>query len=200
MELIVLFFSVLITEFIAEMGDKTQLMLVGLTSKYKIRDITIGTLIAILFLNALAVLAGGFLNQVLAKWLWVVKLVAAAAFIYFAITSLLKTDDEEEEAGESRISFAPLAVFSTFFMAELGDKTQLTAVTFGATYGLAKALIVWAACVVGFFAADILGMLAGILLKKKAPERAMKIFSFVLFMVFGVMTAIEALKLSGMLG
>ena len=200
MQLIVLFFSVLITEFIAEMGDKTQLMLVGLTSKYKIRDITIGTLVAILFLNALAVLAGGFLNQVLAKWLWVVKLVAAAAFIYFAITSLLKTDDEEEEAGESKISFAPLAVFSTFFMAELGDKTQLTAVTFGATYGLAKALIVWAACVVGFFAADILGMLAGILLKKKAPERAMKIFSFVLFMVFGVMTAIEALKLSGMLG
>lgn len=122
MQLIVLFFSVLITEFIAEMGDKTQLMLVGLTSKYKIRDITIGTLVAILLLNALAVLTGGFLNQVLAKWLWVVKLVAAAAFIYFAITSLLKTDDEEEEAGESKISFAPLAVFCTFFMAELGDK------------------------------------------------------------------------------
>lgn len=200
MQLIVLFFSVLITEFIAEMGDKTQLMLVGLTSKYKIRDITIGTLVAILFLNALAVLAGGFLNQVLAKWLWVVKLVAAAAFIYFAITSLLKSGDEEEVAGESKISFAPLAVFSTFFMAELGDKTQLTAVTFGATYGLAKAFIVWAACVVGFFAADILGMLAGILLKKKAPEGAMKIFSFLLFMVFGLLTAIEALKLSGMLG
>ena len=52
-----LFFKVFFTEFIAEMGDKTQLMLIALTSKYKLRDIILGTAAAILVLNGLAVLA-----------------------------------------------------------------------------------------------------------------------------------------------
>ena len=50
--------KVFFTEFIAEMGDKTQLMLIALTSKYKLRDIILGTAAAILVLNGLAVLAG----------------------------------------------------------------------------------------------------------------------------------------------
>lgn len=195
MELTLLFFSVLITEFIAEMGDKTQLMLIGLTSKYKVRDIAIGTLVAILVLNALAILAGGFLNQILNRWLFAVKFAAAAAFLYFSFSTLLKKEDDEEEGGESKIRFAPLAVFCTFFMAELGDKTQLTAVTFGANYGLANAVIVWLACVIGFFLADFLGMLAGLLLKKKSPEKVLKYLSFALFLIFGILTAREGILL-----
>ena len=195
MELTLLFFSVLITEFIAEMGDKTQLMLIGLTSKYKVRDIAIGTLTAILILNALAILAGGFLNQILNRWLFAVKFAAAAAFLYFSFSTLLKKEDDEEEGGESKIRFAPLAVFCTFFMAELGDKTQLTAVTFGANYGLANAVIVWLACVIGFFLADFLGMLAGLLLKKKSPEKVLKYLSFALFLIFGILTAREGVLL-----
>ena len=54
-----LFLKVFFTEFIAEMGDKTQLMLIALTSKYKLRDILLGTAAAILVLNGLAVLASG---------------------------------------------------------------------------------------------------------------------------------------------
>ena len=195
MELTLLFFSVLITEFIAEMGDKTQLMLIGLTSKYKVRDIAIGTLTAILVLNALAILAGGFLNQILNRWLFAVKFAAAAAFLYFSFSTLLKKEDDEEEGGESKIRFAPLAVFCTFFMAELGDKTQLTAVTFGANYGLANAVIVWLACVIGFFLADFLGMLAGLLLKKKSPEKVLKYLSFGLFLIFGIWTIREGILL-----
>jgi len=58
-----LFFKVFFTEFIAEMGDKTQLMLIALTSKYKLRDIILGTAAAILVLNGLAVLAGGLVSE-----------------------------------------------------------------------------------------------------------------------------------------
>ena len=43
-----LFLKILLTEFIAEMGDKTQLMLVALTSKFKVRDIVLGTAVAVL--------------------------------------------------------------------------------------------------------------------------------------------------------
>ncbi|MFQ8841025.1 MAG: hypothetical protein ACLR8P_09010 [Clostridium fessum] len=51
-------------------------------------------------------------------------MIAALAFLYFAASTLAGDDDEEEEeGGKSKIQFAPLAVFCTFFVAELGDKT-----------------------------------------------------------------------------
>ena len=59
-----LFMKVLFTQFIAEMGDKTQLMLVAMTSKFKLKDILLGTGVAILVLNGLAVLAGGLVGGV----------------------------------------------------------------------------------------------------------------------------------------
>lgn len=64
-----LFLKVFFTEFIAEMGDKTQLMLIALTSKYKLKDIIMGTAAAILVLNGLAVLAGGLVSEFIPEWL-----------------------------------------------------------------------------------------------------------------------------------
>ena len=154
-----LFLKVFFTEFIAEMGDKTQLMLIALTSKYKLKDIILGTAAAILVLNGLAVLAGGLVSEFIPEWL--IKIIAALAFLYFAASTLAGDDDDEEEGGKSKIQFAPLAVFCTFFVAELGDKTQLTAITFGANEGMGAAFIVWIGCSLGLFLADILGMLVG---------------------------------------
>jgi putative Ca2+/H+ antiporter (TMEM165/GDT1 family) len=189
----VLFFKVLLTEFIAEMGDKTQLMLVALTSKYKLRDIILGTAAAILVLNGIAVLAGGLVGSLIPDWL--IKYIAAFAFMYFAITSLKKEDDEEEEIREGKITFAPLAVFCTFFVAELGDKTQLTAIAFGANEGLSAAVIVWLGCSIGLFAADIIGMLIGYFLKSKMPEGLLNSLAFVIFALFGVYTLRQGLFL-----
>lgn len=193
--LIAIFATVTIANFVAEFGDKTQLLLVGMTSKYKIRDIIIGTLAAIIILNGFSVFVGGALNKILNSYLWAVKFVAAAAFICFAVTSLRTDDEEEKDAKSSKIKFAPLAVFCTFFIAELGDKTQLTAITFGANYGMGYAVVIWLACAIGFFAADIIGMLIGYLLKTKAPDGILKILSFLLFTGFGLFTVYQALGL-----
>ena len=187
-----LFLKVFFTEFIAEMGDKTQLMLIALTSKYKLKDIILGTAAAILVLNGLAVLAGGLVSEFIPDWL--IKMIAALAFLYFA-ASTIAGDDEEEEEGNSKIKFAPLAVFCTFFIAELGDKTQLTAITFGANEGMEAAFIVWIGCSLGLFAADILGMMVGYLLKSKTPEGLLNMLAFVIFSVFGVYTLYQGLKL-----
>lgn len=189
----VLFFKILLTEFIAEMGDKTQLMLIALTSKYKLKDIILGTAVAILVLNGLAVLAGGLVSEFIPDW--VIKIVAALAFLYFAASTIAGDEDEEEENAKSEIQFAPLAVFCTFFVAELGDKTQLTAITFGANEGMSAALIVWLACSLGLFAADILGMMVGYLLKSKTPDGILNSLAFVIFSVFGVYTLYRGLHL-----
>ncbi len=189
-----LFLKVFLTEFIAEMGDKTQLMLIALTSKYKLRDIIMGTAAAILVLNGLAVLAGGLVSEFIPTWL--IKMIAALAFLYFAASTLAgEGDDEEEEGGKSKIKFAPLAVFCTFFVAELGDKTQLTAITFGANEGMGAAFVVWIGCSLGLFAADILGMLVGYLLKSKTPEGLLNTLAFVIFSVFGVYTLYQGFGL-----
>ena len=71
----ILFFKVFFAEFIAEMGDKTQLMLIALTSKYKLRDIILGTGVAILVLNGLAVLAGGLVSEFVPEW--VIKMIVS---------------------------------------------------------------------------------------------------------------------------
>ena len=189
-----LFLKVFFTEFIAEMGDKTQFMLIALTSKYKLKDIIFGTAAAILVLNGLAVLAGGFVSEFIPDWL--IKTAAALAFLYFTASTIAGDDDDEaEEGGKSKIKFAPLAVFCTFFLAELGDKTQLTAITFGANEGIESALVVWIGCSLGLFAADILGMLVGYLLKSKTPDGLLNTIAFIIFFVFGVYTLYQALKL-----
>ena len=189
-----LFWKVLLTEFIAEMGDKTQLMLVAMTSKYKLKDIILGTGAAILVLNGLAVLAGGLVSEVIPTWL--IRLIAAGAFLFFAATTLKSDDEEEEEIREGgKGKIAALSVFSTFFVAELGDKTQLTAITFGANEGMEAALLVWFACSVGLFAADIIGMMAGYLLKNKMPEGVLNTIAFFIFSIFGIVTLKEGLTL-----
>ena len=177
-----LFFKVFFTEFIAEMGDKTQLMLIALTSKYKLRDIILGTAAAILVLNGLAVLAGGLVSEFIPDWL--IKMIAALAFLYFAASTLAGDDDEEEEeGGKSKIQFA------------LGDKTQLTAITFGANEGMKSAFVVWIGCSLGLFAADILGMLVGYLLKSKTPDGLLNTLAFVIFSIFGAFTLHQGLNM-----
>lgn len=190
-----LFWKILLTEFIAEMGDKTQLMLMAMTSRFKLRDIILGTAAAVLVLNGLAVLAGGLVSELVPEWS--IKLVAALAFLYFSWSSLKGDEEEKEEEDVSakKGRFAALSVFGTFFVAELGDKTQLTAITFAADAGMKNAVVVWLACSVGLFAADILGMLLGILLKNKMPEGFLNTLAFVIFAVFGVITLREGLAM-----
>ncbi len=96
----VLFLKVFLTEFIAEMGDKTQLMLIALTSKYKLKDIILGTAAGLRRLQH----SHFFTSQ----------------HPPFPVMMTRK----QEEGGKSKIRFAPLAVFCTFFVAELGDKTR----------------------------------------------------------------------------
>ena len=163
-----LFIKILLTMFIAEMGDKTQLLLVAMTSRFKLRDIILGSAAAILVLNGLAVGVGSLISRLIPGYL--IKIIAALAFFFFAWSSL-SGDGGEEEAGSHKESRLPaLTVFATFFVAELGDKTQLTAITFAANEGLSHAVTIWLACSLGLFA-------------------------FVIFAIFGCTTLLEGCTL-----
>lgn len=188
-----LFLRIMLTEFIAEMGDKTQLMLLALTSRYRVRDILLGTAAAILCLNGIAVLAGGLVSKLVPEWM--IKLAAAAAFLYFAFTSLKEDDGDEGSEVRGNGRSAAVSVFLTFFAAELGDKTQLTAITFGANEGMGAALTVWLACSAGLFAADLAGVAAGILLKDRFSGKTLKRLAFCIFTGYGILTGYQAFQL-----
>ncbi len=181
-----LFFQILFTMFIAEMGDKTQLLMIAMTSRYKLRDILIGSAASILALNAIAVGLGAIISNFVPTWL--IKIVAALAFFYFAWTTLRKVEDGKEEEKTKDSRFPILTVFGTFFLAELGDKTQLTAITFAASEGASNAILIWLACSIGLFAADLIGMMVGHLIESKMPAGFLDKLAFVIFAFFGFTT------------
>ena len=186
------FFTSFAVVFIAEMGDKTQLFLIGLTSKFKLRSIIIGVIAAVIMLNGAAAAAGYFIGGAIDPS--IIKVAAGVAFLGFAYTTLLP---EKEEGGRLRGRGAALAVFLSFSLAELGDKTQLTALTLSADSaasggGLPDAVTIFIACTAGLLAADAVGIAAGHFLSKHLPEKVLPFLSFSIFTFFGIYTLAEA--------
>ncbi len=187
------FLIVLGTIFIAEMGDKTQLLLVAMAGKYKIFHILAGTWLATLLLNGLAVFVGAALSQYLD--MRIVKLAAGAAFFWFAYSALKGGGDEEnEKLPQGRLGPVP-AIFGTFFLGELGDKTQLSAITLAASYtqhDLSNTVAVFAGCTAGLILADFIGLMAGLFLRSKMPTGLLNKISFLIFAAFGAASIREA--------
>ena len=189
----VIFLTVLATIFIAEMGDKTQLLLVAMAGKYKIPHILTGTWLATVVLNLLAVGVGAALGNYLD--MRIIKTVAGIAFFWFAY-SALKGEDGEEEEREMKRSLGPvLAIFGSFFIGELGDKTQLSGITLAANYtshSAINAVYVFLGCTLGLILADLIGLIVGVVLKSKVPTGILSKISFGIFAVFGVLSVREA--------
>ncbi len=190
-----LFFGVLISVFVAEMGDKTQFLMIAMASKYKIRDVILGVLFAIGVLNALAIGVGVLLGGILPRT--AISIAAGIAFFFFAysaFSSIGADDSEKEETGKGGRSV--LGVFFTFFVAELGDKTQLTALAQAADavsedFDIRKILLVFAASSAALFAADLIGLAVGYFLGKALPTAAFSIVSFCIFSIFGSVKLID---------
>ena len=189
--------TVFMTIFIAEMGDKTQLLLVAMAGKYKIPHILTGTWLATVVLNLMAVGVGAALSNYLD--MRIIKLVAGAAFFWFAYAALRNDEEEEEEERDMGRHLGPVfAIFGSFFIGELGDKTQLSAITLAANYtnhSLMNAVYVFLGCTLGLILADLLGLIAGVVLKSKIPAGILNILSFIIFAVFGVLSIREAMGL-----
>ncbi len=191
-----IFLTVLLTIFIAEMGDKTQLLLVAMAGKYKVSHILTGTWLATILLNVLAVGVGAALGSYLD--MRIIKLAAGLAFFWFAY-STLKGENEGEEEKEMKHKVGPvLAIFGSFFIGELGDKTQLSAITLAANYTnhhFMSAFQVFLGCTLGLILADLLGLIVGVVLKSKMPTGILNAISFGIFAVFGVVSIREAMLL-----
>jgi putative Ca2+/H+ antiporter (TMEM165/GDT1 family) len=177
--------------FVAELGDKSQLMALTFATRFRTVPVLVGITVATAVVHLVSVAVGyGFGAALPTGW---ISLVAALAFLAFGAWTLrgdALTDDEQEKAGRTTRS-AVLAVGVAFFLAELGDKTMLATITLATQHGW---LGTWLGSTLGMVAADALAILLGRMLGRRLPERAIRYGAAALFAVFGVWLLVEAVR------
>ena len=184
------FSTVFIMVVLAEMGDKTQLLAMAFATKYPWKKVMFGILVATILNHFVAIAAGIYLHSFIPKD--IVELVASIAFIVFGLW-ILKDDELGNEAEKNRFSiFWTVAI--AFFLAEMGDKTQLATVALSAQIG-ADMLSILVGTTLGMLVADGLGILLGATLHKYVPDRVIKKFASLIFILFGVVGILHAMNI-----
>jgi putative Ca2+/H+ antiporter (TMEM165/GDT1 family) len=168
---------------LAEMGDKTQLLAMAFATKYKASKVMIGVFIATVFNHALAVAVGNFITQFETAQIWI-QGVASLSFVFFGLWTIR---GDKLEGEENRISkYGPvITVTIAFFLAEMGDKTQLATIALATKFPSSPAGILMGTTT-GMLIADAIGIIVGIVLCKKIPEKRIKLISAGAFILFGL--------------
>ncbi|NLY42638.1 MAG: TMEM165/GDT1 family protein [Clostridiaceae bacterium] len=168
--------------FIAEMGDKTQILAMAFATKFPVKKVLLGIFLGAFLNHGMAVALGSYISGYIP--VNVVQITAGAAFIGFSIWTLKSEDSEDEDEGQKFKSGPVLTVALAFFIGELGDKTQLTAITLAAD--TAYPLYVLCGTVLGMVVTGGIGIIIGKKLGDKMPEFAVKILAASVFMFFGI--------------
>lgn len=168
--------------FIAELGDKSQLMAMTFTLRYRWWVVLGGITAATTLVHILSVVIGHYLGAALPTHL--LGIVAGVAFIFFGLWTLRGDKLTDDEASLAQRATAPafFVVTSAFLLAELGDKTMLATITLAADNDW---LGVWIGSTLGMVAADALAILIGALAGKHLPERLIQLVAAALFLLFG---------------
>jgi putative Ca2+/H+ antiporter (TMEM165/GDT1 family) len=175
------FFTSVLVVALAEMGDKTQLLAIVLTARFRRpAPILLGILLATIANHLLAALVGA----AAAAWLqsdWF-RYAVAASFIVMGLWTLVP--DKLEGESEPRSRFGPfLTTLVAFFLVEMGDKTQVATVALAARYQ--DVLTVAAGTTAGMLLANGPVVLAGARLVEKLPLKPLRIAAAVLFVALG---------------
>jgi Ca2+/H+ antiporter, TMEM165/GDT1 family len=174
--------------FVAELGDKSQLMAMTFATRFKLAPTLIGITVATALVHLVSVGIGYGLGAAIpTDW---ISLIAGVAFLAFGAWTLRGdelTDDEKSKAERSTGS-AILAVGGAFFLAELGDKTMLATITLATQHGW---VATWIGSTIGMVAADALAILVGRLLGRHLPEHIIKWGAAALFAIFGIWLIVE---------
>jgi Ca2+/H+ antiporter, TMEM165/GDT1 family len=177
--------------FVAELGDKSQLMALTFAARYKALTILIAITVATALVHLVSVLLGAAVGVALPTK--AISVVAGVAFLGFAAWTLRgdKLDDDDTARANSSATSVLFTVGLAFFLAELGDKTMLATITLATKNGL---IGTWVGSTLGMVAADALAIIVGKQLGARLPERVIKIGAAATFVVFGLVLIVEGLR------
>lgn len=182
--------------FVAELGDKSQLMAMTFASRYRARDVILGITAATAVVHLASVGIGFWIGDAFSEYQGWISIAAGLAFLAFAAWTLRGDELTEDEAQKAKNASgrALLAVGLAFFLAELGDKTMLATITLAVDNDWVG---VWIGSTVGMVAADALAIVVGAVLGKKLPEKAIRYGAAAAFAVFAVVLLVEGVHALG---
>jgi len=174
---------------LAEIGDKTQLLAFILAARFKKpAPIILGILAATIANHGLAGAVGAWISATVSPDLlrWILSL----SFIGMAIWTMIPDKIEEEETQIATKFGVFSATLITFFLAEMGDKTQVATVALAAHY--AVPLLVVIGTTLGMLIADVPAVFVGDKLTNKIPMRVVHSIAAAIFAILGLATLIGA--------
>jgi putative Ca2+/H+ antiporter (TMEM165/GDT1 family) len=176
--------------FVAELGDKSQLMALTFATRFRPMPVLVGITVATALVHLVSVGIGFGLGTALPTG-WI-SLIAGLAFLFFGAWTLRgdTLTDVERGRAERATGSAMLAVGGAFFLAELGDKTMLATITLATQHGWFGT---WIGSTLGMVAADALAILVGRLLGRHLPEKIIKYGAAALFAIFGIWLVVEGI-------
>ncbi len=169
---------------LAEMGDKTQLLAMAFATRFKASKVLTGVFIATILNHACAVAVGNLLGRNAGFDVWV-QILASLSFILFGLWTIHGDKLEGEEKRTTRFG-AVGTVAIAFFIAELGDKTQLATIALAAKFPISP-LAVLMGSTTGMMIADAIGIIVGVVMCRRIPEKTVKLVSAGLFIFFGIL-------------
>jgi len=173
------FLASLVFVVLAEMGDKTQLLAMAFACKFRWQTVMWGVFVATAANHLMAAAAGSYLTTIVP--LAYISISAAASFIIFGLWTI-RGDTLGDE--DKKYHFSPFwTVTVAFFMAEMGDKTQLATISLAVKYN--SVINVWMGTTLGMLISNGFGIIVGNVMGKHIPERAIKWASALIFIGFG---------------
>lgn len=170
---------------LAEIGDKTQLLAFLLAARFKKPlPIILGILVATIFNHALAGALGAWITTVISPEL--LRWILGGSFIAMAIWTLIPDEIEEEETQIAKQFGVFGATLITFFLAEMGDKTQVATVAMAAHFS--NALFVVTGTTLGMLIADIPAVFIGNKFASKISMRLIHSVAAAIFAILGLLT------------
>lgn len=178
--------------FVAELGDKSQLVALWFSTRYRWWLVLAGVTAATLIVHLGSVAIGRAFDEILPEK--VILIVVGLSFFVFAAWSLRGDEIDEEDGPERSVrgfgAFGVVAV--SFFISELGDKTQLATVSLAGRDS--DVVGVWLGSTFGMVLADAAAIGVGIIAGKRLPQRAIAVIAAALFVVFGAIALVAAFR------
>ncbi len=173
--------------FLAELGDKSQLLALTLATRRKASQVLLGVGLAALVLQGLSAGLGAALAS--AVPMRTVTVLAAASFLLWAVLTLRRSDDEALLT-PARAGSTVLLSFAALLVAEFGDKTMLASAALAAREG---PLMTWLGGTAGFVLADALAIGVGMTLFRRLPVRGVRYGTAALLAFLGVVLLLGVL-------
>ena len=180
--------------FVAELGDKTQLLALGFGARHSLRTVAIGLTLGYATANLVATLVGGVLGAALPDR--PIEIVGGIIFVGFALAALRRAGDRrghpDDDPPDVRIVAPPAtrtvltvvgSIALSIAVAEMGDKTQIATATLASQ---SSPVGVWIGATLGAASSGMVGAIAGNLVGDRVPDRTLQLASALLFAVFGV--------------